>query len=72
VQGRANSTNLFETMSAGCASEIAIGFRDISSALGSSRRTRCDARCRLLTRFAFVVLRRNLFFSSGFRRDVSR
>ena len=55
-------------------SEIAIGFRDISSAFGSSLRTRHVARCRLLTRIAFVGVRRNLFCSSVLRRgcrDVS-
>ena len=53
-------------------SEVAIGFRHTSSAFGSSQRTRHVARCRELTRFTFVVLRRNLFCSGVLRRDLSR
>jgi hypothetical protein len=53
-------------------SEVTIRLRDIGSAFGSSHRTRRDAGCRLLTRFAFVVARLNLFCSSGLRRDLSR
>jgi hypothetical protein len=53
-------------------SEIAIGFCEISSGFGSTRRTRHDARCRLLTRITFVMMRRKLLDISGFRREMSR
>jgi hypothetical protein len=52
--------------------EVTIRFRNIGSAFGSSHRTRHVARCRLVTRFAFMVVRRNLFYSIVLRRDSSR